>query len=437
MVKPGRILVKLKSQKFEANIEAGEEEKMEKEEPDFRGRDFEKQFSCIFKKDLRTNIDRGTFGKVILDRIGENREKLENLFEFNLNKTGIETELSPQNSNDRWSYVAIKELVGSLDLIEESKMKKFAMYIGFTAHEINHKLVPSPDPFRDLLEMYQQRGGTPEDFVQALYSVGRDFNMGSSGCGSNKSHNDTPLSTSSGVSGSGSQQSANSQESGLAQLHHRLAFLNPWRNKDDGSDSGTADMRGVDTSPGKAGFDLPGRSTSPVGSAKKRTRGKDPRTTSSAKRRRIGLPLATGSYKGSYKMEDSFSSSDESGQDDERAKAAAGVKTISTEKHMTNNLKLSDNDLWQISAQMNAIKWRALGRTLGLDEDILLNLEHAHKSAGVRECAYQMLLEWKGVKPRQATFGRLFGSLHQENMNMVATHMANLLSNKQLKGLTN
>ena len=62
---------------------------------------------------------------------------------------------------------------------------------------------------------------------------------------------------------------------------------------------------------------------------------------------------------------------------------------------MTNNLKLSDNDLWQISAQMNAIKWRALGRTLGLDEDILLNLEHAHKSAGVRECAYQMLLEWK------------------------------------------
>ena len=132
MVKPGRILVKLKSQKFEANVEAGEEEKMEKEEPDFRGRDFEKQFSCIFKKDLRTNIDRGTFGKVILDRVGENREKLENLFEFNLNKTGIETEVSPPNSNDRWSYVAIKELVGSLDLIEESKMKKFAMYIGFT-----------------------------------------------------------------------------------------------------------------------------------------------------------------------------------------------------------------------------------------------------------------------------------------------------------------
>ena len=58
-------------------------------------------------------------------------------------------------------------------------------------------------------------------------------------------------------------------------------------------------------------------------------------------------------------------------------------------------MKLSDNDLWQISAQMNAIKWRALGRTLGLEEDILLNLEHAHKGSGVRECAFQMLLEWK------------------------------------------
>ena len=136
--------------------------------------------------------------------------------------------------------------------------------------------------------------------------------------------------------GSGSQQSGNSQESGLAQLHHRLAFLNPWRNKDDGSDSGTADMRGVDTSPGKGGFDLPGRSTSPVGSAMKRTRAKEPRGNSSAKRRRIGLPVAAGSYKGSYKMEDSFSSSDESGQEEERAKAAAGVRPSILDRYTDN-----------------------------------------------------------------------------------------------------
>ena len=35
---------------------------MEKEEPDFRGRDFEKQFACIFREDIK--VDRGTFGKV-------------------------------------------------------------------------------------------------------------------------------------------------------------------------------------------------------------------------------------------------------------------------------------------------------------------------------------------------------------------------------------
>ena len=162
--------------------------------------------------------------------------------------------------------------------------------------------------------------------------------MASSGCGSNKS-NDTPLSTSSGISGmshhasiqtpppagSGSQQSANSQESGLAQMHQRFTFLNPWRNKDDGSDSGTADMRGVDRTPEGA----QGRSTSPVGSAKKRPRARDPRASSGGKRRRLAMPAP--SFKGSYKMDDSFSSSDESGQDDGRARAAAEVCTYQIE----------------------------------------------------------------------------------------------------------
>lgn len=62
---------------------------------------------------------------------------------------------------------------------------------------------------------------------------------------------------------------------------------------------------------------------------------------------------------------------------------------------MQSQMKLADGDLWQISSQMNAIKWRALGRTLGMAEDILMNLESAHKGSGVRECAYQMLLNWK------------------------------------------
>ena len=73
----------------------------------------------------------------------------------------------------------------------------------------------------------------------------------------------------------------------------------------------------------------------------------------------------------------------------------AQVKSISTEKHLTNHLKLSDPDMWLISSQMNSIKWRALGRSLGLEEAILVNLDDAHKGQGTRECAYQMLLEWK------------------------------------------
>ena len=65
---------------------------------------------------------------------------------------------------------------------------------------------------------------------------------------------------------------------------------------------------------------------------------------------------------------------------------------------MKSQMKLADGDLWQISSQMNGIKWRALGRTLGMAEDILMNLESAHKGSGVRECAYQMLLNWKVMR---------------------------------------
>ena len=45
--------------------------------------------------------------------------------------------------------------------------------------------------------------------------------------------------------------------------------------------------------------------------------------------------MVAGSYKGSYKMEDSFSSSDESGQEEERAKAAAGVRPSILDRYRT------------------------------------------------------------------------------------------------------
>jgi len=436
LVRPGRILVKLRSQKFSADVSAGEEDQMEKEEPDFRGRDFEKQFACIFREDIK--VDRGTFGKVIVDRLGIDRQKQENLFEFNIQKSGVETELAPTDTSDRWSVVAVKELAGHLALMEESNWKHFANYIGFTRQEIKSKLQHSPDPFLTMMNLYQNRGGTPEEFVQALYSVSRDMNMGSSSA-SNKSG--TPGSTSSGISGSGSQRSQRSQDS-AQQITKRFSFfgLTPWRNDED-SDSGTADMNAVDTSPADSK------------DSRKRTREKvleDLEESQSKKRRTADGPPSVhhshdrhswkrGGEKEKHKVGgdklrsggDSYSSSDESGNDDNN-QGARRVKSVSTEHYKRNPYKLSDQDLWQISAHMNAINWRALGRTLGLEESILLNLEHAHKGSGMRECAYQTLLNWK-TRPKNCTFGGLYTALCEEKMNSVAKHMSNLLSQGSIK----
>ena len=129
LVKPGNILCKLNSQKFKPDTEAGEDDVMEKMEENFRGDDFNKQFALVFDEKLR--VERGTFGKVIVDRVDGDRSKLESLFEFNLTKQGIETEVRPRHS-DVWSMIAIKELAGNMGLTDENNWKKFAAYIGCT-----------------------------------------------------------------------------------------------------------------------------------------------------------------------------------------------------------------------------------------------------------------------------------------------------------------
>jgi len=425
LIKPGRILIKLKSGKFGPDIEAGEDEDMEKEETDFRGRDFEKQFACIFKEDFK--VDRGTFGKVIVDRIGTDKQRMENLFEFNLKKSGIETEKAAPENSDRWSVVAVKELAGHMNLIEDENWKKFASYIGFTRQEIKSKLQYSGDPFLSMMNLYQERGGTPDEFVQALYAVSRDNNLGSSGCGTNTG---TPNSSSSGVSGSGSQNSFsnNSQGSAANNMTKRFSFFNlhPWRNND--SDSGTADMN-AENSPANSKTKNMIEHSPASGSKESRKRPRMNEKPPSLKRRKVDVGPGK-SWKGSYK-DDSYSSSDESGN--EAANVAAQAKSISTERHQRNPYKLNDQDLWLISAHMNAINWRALGRTLGLEESILLNLEHAYKGSGFRECAYQMLLEWKGLKPKTCTFGSLYTGLSKEKMNGVAKHMAALYQQGSFK----
>ena len=299
------------------------------------------------------------------------------------------------------------------------------------------------DPFIEMMMKYEARGGSPEEFVNKLWAMSRNLNVEAaiaSGGGGAASLVTTPGSntSTSGVSGSGSQ---NSQGQGLnpgLDTHLRrlsLFNLNPWKGgREDGSDSGTADHHlTTDGSPApkmmnKSGL-LP--DVSPTGSRESRKRSIAEKPPRSLKRQRIDRASANLSRIGSYSAKnDSYSSSDESGTEETIVKKA---KTISTERHKQNPHKLGDQDLWKISGEMSSINWRALGRTMGLEESTLVNLEHAHKSQGVRECAYQMMLEWKEKKPKTCTFGSLYSSLTTEKMNGVAKKLVLLLEEGNFK----
>ncbi|XP_067005176.1 uncharacterized protein [Anabrus simplex] len=384
LVRPGRILVRLRSQMFEADVEAGEDKEMEKEEPDFRGRDFEKQYACRFKPNV--NVERGTFGKVIVERIVTSGK--DPLFEFNLHKTGHENEASLPVGCGRWTLFAMKELASSLQITEGSNWKKFAQYIGFTKNEIKSKLQYSEDPFVAMMNLYDERGGTPQEFTQALYAVSRELRLGNSGMlGSN---NDQSSSRSEGSRGSGSKVSSSQGSAEKANQGFRFWGFHPW-SKPQGTDSGESSQNET--------------------RGKKRSRPSSNKKTvgSSAKRRKFSDISETVTS----------SSSDDDGGPGEQA------KSVSTE-YKTNPRKLTDRDLWRISSKIVRKDWRNLGRTLGIEEQVLVNIEHSHQSVGFRECAYQMLLEWKGRKPRKCTFGELYKALLREDMVVVAKYMVNL-----------
>ncbi|CAG0879835.1 unnamed protein product [Darwinula stevensoni] len=370
LVRPGHILIRLRSQMFEADEDAGEDPEMVKEEPDFRGRDFEKQYACRFKPNVK--VERGTFGKVVVER-NQSGTKTELLFEFNLHKSGDEGEPNPPENTHHWSAVAMKELAVNLCIMDDNNWKKFAKYIGFTKNEIATKLQYAADPLLATMNLYQARGGTPEEFCQALRTVSRQLQLG--------------LGKS---SGSSSQESSSSQGSHLS--NGWFGFRSPlkWRNRDTQSDSGTGTVS----------------------------------QKSAASRKRSNHSKGSGSSAAKRRKQDS--DSDEALPQSSSSSDTEDEGSVSTEHYRRNPIKLSDADLWDISAHMNSINWRALGRTLGLEESVLLNIEHAHKAAGFRECSYQMLLEWKGRKPKKCTFGNLYTALTKENMNSVAKQMTTM-----------
>lgn len=72
--------------------------------------------------------------------------------------------------------------------------------------------------------------------------------------------------------------------------------------------------------------------------------------------------------------------------------------------------------------------WRTLGRNLGLEENVLVSVEQAYGQgpSAFRECAYQMLLEWKEWFPSKCTFGNLYAALKEQGMRTAAEAMCDI-----------
>lgn len=60
----------------------------------------------------------------------------------------------------------MKEVATSLKITEGTNWKQLAKVLGFTNSEIENMLGFSPDPFLAMMDIYNSRGGTFEEFVQ-------------------------------------------------------------------------------------------------------------------------------------------------------------------------------------------------------------------------------------------------------------------------------
>ncbi|XP_063230691.1 uncharacterized protein LOC134535489 [Bacillus rossius redtenbacheri] len=389
LVRPGRIQVRLKSQMFEADVEAGEDEEMVKEETDFRGRDFEKQYACKFKQNV--SVERGTFGKVSVDRVVNTSTK-DPLFEFNLYKSGLESQTTTVTNSERWTHSAMTELASTLQITENNNWKKFAQYIGFTKNEIKSKFQYSSDPFLAMMNTYSERGGTPEEFIQALYAASRDLrlkmaNISDSNRGDGSSHSDSR--------GSDSHASSSKDSGHSSQKKGTYFFMRPFSRPADDSDSDSPEEL------------RKSRKRSSTGSGNK--------SSKAAKKLRMAQQ---------QEKQDSDSGEGEGDDDSCLGGHPALSNERSLDEHRNNKYRLSDQDLWRVSSKFVRKDWRNLGRALGLPENVMVDLEHQHATVGFRECAYQMLLAWKGRSRRQqCTFGTLYSAMLAESMGDQAKYL--------------
>ena len=94
----------------------------------------------------------------------------------------------------------------------------------------------SADPFLTMMNMYNGRGGTPEEFIQALYAVSRALRVESSGLSGSNSEGSSSRSGDS--RGSGSQASSSQGSAGKTNKRLSLWGFRPWGRVHNDSDSG-------------------------------------------------------------------------------------------------------------------------------------------------------------------------------------------------------
>ncbi|XP_033631066.1 uncharacterized protein LOC117292985 [Asterias rubens] len=170
----GSIIVKLgKSDYFEADTAAGEDETLEQIEENYKGGEFEKQFACKFKGQP-SNKD--IFGKVFVRRRWENGTE-DRLFEFNLIKKTDEPASSPE---DPWTAASLKQLAEMHGITDGDNWKQFARALGFSLQDLRTKFGRSSDIFAAIIAEYRRQGGTHSDFLKTLNEVGRDLRVGDS-----------------------------------------------------------------------------------------------------------------------------------------------------------------------------------------------------------------------------------------------------------------
>ncbi|XP_028395283.1 uncharacterized protein LOC114519360 [Dendronephthya gigantea] len=193
MVKSGLLQIRIVSNLFEGNADFGEETLTQREF--FTGRPFNKQFACKFVCPRTPEMN--TVGKIFIERVLDNSE-VEILFDFVLTKppssqartqssnNGLNRTHAVVNQQMNWESQLSQELANILSIKSEQDLgdgvwEDIARALGYTSLEIDMKFKDQDDPFTKLRDDYKKRGGNANDFIAAMYSVGRSANVNSFG----------------------------------------------------------------------------------------------------------------------------------------------------------------------------------------------------------------------------------------------------------------